>query len=63
MDIRKRIIELEAEHAGLRAASRATGIDKAYLCRLKSGEDNYPGTTTLEKLGLIRIITYEKFID
>ncbi len=49
---------LVKRHGGLRAAARATGIDAAYLCRLRAGLKLNPGPTVLLKLGLER--TYRK---
>jgi hypothetical protein len=45
-------------HKGVRAASRALGIDAAYLVRLRDGKKTNPGEDTLEKLGIERVTKY-----
>lgn len=49
---------LEEQRGGLRAASRATGVDAAYLKRLRDGEKVNPSDETLRKLGLRREVFY-----
>lgn len=49
---------LEQQHGGLRAAARATGVDVAYLKRLRDGEKTNPSDATLARLGLVRQIIY-----
>lgn len=48
------------KHGGIRAASRATGIDAAYLVNLRSGAKVNPGDETLAKLGLEKSVTYRR---
>ena len=60
MEIRERIIELEEEHNGLRSAAHEIGIDVAYLSRIKSGKKKNPSHGVLQKLGLTKIVTYER---
>jgi hypothetical protein len=45
----RRLIRL---HGGLRAAAKATGIDAAYLLRLKRGTKGNPGEEVCAQLGL-----------
>lgn len=40
------------KHGGIRAASRATGVDKAFISRLLRGLKTEPSYETLAKLGL-----------
>ena len=54
----KRLID---RHRGLRAASRATGVDAAYLMRLRDGTKSNPGAATLKKLGIKRETRYVKW--
>lgn len=58
MSLKGRVRYLERMHGGLRAAARATGIDPAYLLRLRNGEKVNPSAATLEKLGLRKEVTY-----
>jgi len=53
-----RILCLEEQHGGLRAAARVVGIDPGYLKRLRDSEKTSPSEKTLRKLGLVRIISY-----
>jgi hypothetical protein len=55
-----RIIELIHEHDGVRGVERATGIDAAYLIRLREGKKTNPGPDVLKKLGLEQVITYRR---
>lgn len=59
MTIQERVAELIAQHGGLRAAARATQIDHAYLHRLATGEKWQPLESTLRRLGLRKVVTYE----
>ena len=49
---------LEERHGGLRAAARATGVDVAYLKRLRDGDKDNPSDVTLKKLGLRKEVFY-----
>jgi hypothetical protein len=53
--LQKHIESLIEQHGGLRSAAKMTGIDHAYLWRLKEGKA--PGTSDkiLKKLGLQRV--------
>lgn len=59
MTLEKRVHQLIVQYGGLRAAARATGIDPAYMSRLKSGEKENPSPGILRRLGLRCIVTYE----
>jgi len=50
--LRNAVEDLVEKHEGLRAASRASKIDLAYLQRLRSGEKVNPSPATLKKLGI-----------
>lgn len=54
----ERVKHLKQVHGGLRAASRAIGIDCGYLNRLESGDKTNPSDDTLDKLGLRKEIVY-----
>lgn len=46
------------KHGGVRAASRATGVDKAFISRLLRGGKTAPSDETLNKLGLEAVPLY-----
>ena len=46
-------------HGGVRAAERATGVDKSFISRLMRGEKVNPSAETLEALGLRSVPLYE----
>jgi hypothetical protein len=56
----ERVDELVREHGSLRAAARAVKIDHGYLQRLRDGEKKNPGRLTLRRLGLRKVIAYER---
>ena len=56
--IRDRVRALITQHGGLRKASRAIKIDKAYLSRLGTGEKINPSTTMLARLGLRKVTVF-----
>ena len=58
ISLRKRVLDLTEQHGGLRAASRATDIDVAYLKRLRDGEKSNPSNETLERMGLKSQVYY-----
>jgi hypothetical protein len=55
-----RIDELVAQYGSLRAAARVTGIDAGYLSRLRAGEKNNPEKDKLRRLGLRRVVSYQR---
>lgn len=48
-----------ATHGGVRAAERATGVDKSFISRLMNGHKVAPSAETLEALGLRAVPLYE----
>ena len=46
------------KHGGVRAAARATGVDKAFISRLLRGLKTAPSEETLHKLGLEAVPLY-----
>ena len=62
MTLQERIDELVAQHGSLRAVARVTGIDVAYLSRLRSGDKDWPSHAILKQLGLRRVVRYERRI-
>lgn len=46
------------KHGGIRAAARATGVDKAFISRLLRGHKTAPSEETLVKLGLRPVPLY-----
>ena len=48
-----------ARHGGVRAAERATGVDKSFISRLMRGQKVAPSAETLEALGLRAVPQYE----
>lgn len=46
------------QHGGIRAAERATGIDKSFLSRMMRGLKTHPSDDTLAKLGLQAVPRY-----
>lgn len=60
MTLRDRIDELVAQHGSLRAVARVTEIDPGYLSRLRAGEKANPEKDKLRRLGLRRVVSYER---
>lgn len=60
MTLAERIEELATQHGSLRAAARAIQVDVGYLSRLASGEKARPLKDTLRRLGLRRVVSYER---
>ena len=60
MTLQERVVELIEQHGSLRAAGRAIQIDPGYLSRLGSGEKAQPEKLILTRMGLRRIVTYER---
>jgi hypothetical protein len=58
MDLATAVLIIELRHGGLRQAARATGVDVAYLKRLRDGEKENPSESTLKKLRLKKVISY-----
>lgn len=60
MTLADRIDELVAQHGSLRALARVMECSPPYICRLRSGVTKNPGPTVLRKLGLRRVVSYER---
>lgn len=60
MTLAERIEELVQQHGSLRAAARAVQMDVGYLWRLRDGEKAKPGAIVLRRLGLKKVVTYER---
>jgi len=58
--LQTRITELAQQHGSLRAAARALGVDPGYLSRLSKGEKTDPTDGMLARLGLCRVVSYER---
>ena len=53
------VLTVVKQHGGVRAASRATGIDKSFISRLMNGHKVAPSAETLQALGLRAVPLYE----
>ena len=60
MTLERRLGELVLRHGSLRAVGRVLEIDHAYLHRLYHGEKKEPSAAVLKKIGLRRVVTYER---
>ncbi len=60
MTLSERIDELVKQHGSLRAAARVVQVDPGYLSRLRSGEKDGPEDAVLRRLGLRRVVSFEK---
>jgi hypothetical protein len=58
--LRLHVESLISTHRSVRAAAKALGIEPSYLHRLSKGEKLHPSAQTLEKLGLRRVVVYER---
>lgn len=56
----ERIDEFIDVHGSLRAAARALDVTPGYLSRLRSGVKDNPTDELLNRMGLNRIVTYER---
>jgi len=66
LNLMRRLVTLDAavravvaKHGGVRAAERATGVDKSFISRLMRGEKVNPSAETLSALGLRAVPLYE----
>ena len=66
MPVSPRLVTLEQavlyvveRHGGVRAAERATGVDKSFISRLMRGHKVAPSADTLQALGLRAVPLYE----
>ena len=53
------VLEIVRKHGGVRAAERATGVDKSFISRLMRGHKTAPSEDTLAALGLRSVPLYE----
>lgn len=60
VDLQRRVSDLCQQAGGVRAAAKALGIDFGYLSRLANGTKTNPSDEVLRKLGLRRVVTYER---
>ncbi len=60
MTLAERIAELIAAHGSLREVGRVIDIDPGYLSRLARGEKVAPTKDYLTRMGLRRVVTYER---
>ena len=60
MTLAERIDELVAQHGSLRALARVMECSPPYICRLRAGVTKNPGPAVLRKLGLRRVVSYER---
>lgn len=58
--LKQRVQELIAQHGTLRGAARALQIDPGYLSRIERGEKDAPSDEVLCKMGLRRVVAYER---
>jgi hypothetical protein len=58
--LQERIDQLVVQHGSLRAVARVTEIDAGYLSRLRAGEKVNPQKDYLRRLGLRRVVTFER---
>ena len=60
VDLETAVKKLVQAHGGVRSAARALGLDCGYLSRLQSGQKSNPTPEVLRKLGLKRVVFYER---
>lgn len=60
MTLPERIAELVAFYGSLREVALMREFDVGYLSRLARGEKVNPSDTALKRLGLRRVVTYER---
>ena len=58
--IPERVAELAAEYGSLSRASTELEIDASYMSRLMAGKKRNPSDEVLRKLGLRRVVVYER---
>jgi len=59
MTLEEAVAKVVKKHGGVRAAERATGVDKSFISRLMNGRKVAPSAETLEALGLRAVPLYE----
>lgn len=60
MTLAERIDELVTQHGSLRAMAQVMECSPSYICRLRAGVTANPGPAVLRKLGLRRVVVYER---
>lgn len=60
MTLAERIAELVEQHGSLRAAARVLDCDPGYLSRIQRGEKVAPEGWLLRRMGLRRVVAYER---
>lgn len=63
MTLEDAVNRIVLEHGGVRAAARATGVDKGFISRLLNGKKTAPSDETLKALGLRPVPLYEVLKD
>lgn len=58
--LQERIAELVKHHGSLRNTARVIGVDVGYLSRMASGERAAPRAPVLRRIGLRRVVCYER---
>ena len=59
MTLEQAVFRVVESHGGVRAAERATGVDKSFISRLMRGHKVAPSAKTLQALGLRAVPLYE----
>lgn len=59
MTLEAAVLAVVEKHGGVRAAERATGVDKSFISRLMNGHKVAPSAETLAALGLRAVPLYE----
>lgn len=62
LTVRARVAELVKQHGGLRPAARVLRMTPQYLYRLGNGEKKNASAKVLRKLGLRRVVYYERIL-
>jgi len=57
--LRSAVETIVERHGGVRAAARATGVDKSFISRLMRGHKTSPSAETLRRLGLRAVPLYK----
>ena len=60
MTLANRIAELVEQHGSLQVTARVLRMDVGYLSRLQSGEKTNPGPVMLRRMGLRKVVSYER---
>lgn len=63
VELREHVKRLSRDFGGLRQLSKRVGLSAGYLSRISHGLKDEPSDATLIKLGLRRVVTYERLSD